>query len=525
MEKNSTLFNCSRELEAFPQTPAIQLRDYQLDIVKRARRSVYFGRRRLLIVLPTGGGKTIVAVKICAGAIEKGNTVLFLVHRRELAYQARERFEAFGLGHEVGLIMAGEKSNLGRPIQIATIQTYIRRIALDDPQFNVWFHRASVVVVDEAHHAIAPSYTSVLDLYMDKAVVLGLTATPCRSDGRGLGELYEEIVQGAGIVELTREGYLVPMVYYAPHRPELQKIKIVAGDYDKKQLGAVMDRPKLVGDIFENWARIAPERQTIVFATNVKHSRNIQEVFKRRSVAVEHLDAHTPKDERAATLGRLRRGETQVITNVGILTEGFDYPGASCIVIARPTKSWGLYLQMAGRGLRTYPGKTDCILIDHSGCIANHGFIDDPVAWTLNGKKQAWNKSDRSKADKIILTCEMCCAAFTGPRCPICGTEVRQYSKKIAAIQADLVKVKGLKRAPTVEEKRRFFGMLECHREQKGYAPGWTAHKYQEKFGAWPRGMEDAPQVEPDRGFRNWLTHLNIKYAYAKRRTSEARHA
>jgi DNA repair protein RadD len=502
----------------------IQLRDYQLAIIQKTRRAVSLGKRHLLVVLPTGGGKTMVAGQISAGAVQRGNTVLFLVHRRELAFQARERFEAFGLGQEVGLIMASEDPDLNRPIQIASIQTYIRRLQLDDPEWNVWFHRASVVVVDEAHHAIAPSYKAVLDLYNGKAVILGLTATPCRSDGRGLGEMYEEIVSGARIADLTRDGYLVPMVYYAPHTPDLQKIKTVAGDYCQKELGAVMDKPKLVGDIFENWARIAPDRQTIIFATNVKHSRHIQNEFEHRGVAIEHLDANTPNDERAATLDRLRRGETQVITNVGILTEGFDYPGASCIVIARPTKSRGLYLQMAGRGVRTYPGKADCILIDHSGCVAEHGFIEEPVEWTLDGKKQAWKKTVRMKAEKTILTCEMCCAAFTGPRCPICGTEVRQYGKKIAALQADLVRIgKGPKQAATMEEKRRFFGMLEYHRTQKGYAPGWSAHKYREKFGVWPREMNDVPRIQADSGFRNWITHLQIKYA--KRRTTEAIHA
>ena len=491
----------------------LRLRPYQLALVDNARRSVGAGNRRLLIVLPTGGGKTIVASEIVTGAVGKGNNVLFLVHRRELAFQARERFEAFGLGHQVGLIVAGEVSDLTQPIQIASIQTYIRRLQLDDPQFNVWYHRASVVVFDEAHCSIAPSFKSVLELYKDQAVILGLTATPCRNDGRGLGEIYQEIVSGAGIGDLTREGHLVPMVYYAPHTPDLKKIKTVAGDYCKKELGAVMDRPKLVGDIYDNWARITPERQTIIFATNVKHSKHIQQEFERRGVSIEHLDAHTPNDQRAETLARLKRGETQVVTNCQILTEGFDFPGAGCIVIARPTKSLGLYLQMAGRGVRPFSGKKDCILIDHSGCVANHGFVDEPVCWSLDGKKRAWKRPFKKKAQKTVLTCEMCWAAFNGPRCPICGTEVKDYGKKIAAIQADLIRVgKGSKRPATMAEKRRFYAMLEHHRSRKGYAPGWSAHKYREKFGVWPQGMRNVSPLQPDAGFRNWMTHLSIKW-------------
>lgn len=249
----------------------------------------------------------------------------------------------------------------------------------------------------------------------------------------------------------------------------------------------------------------------------MKHSRHIEREFARHGVAIEHLDARTPNDERAATLARLRSGETQVVTNCMILTEGFDYPGAGCIVIARPTKSRGLYLQMAGRGVRPHPGKENCILIDHSGCIANHGFIDEPVKWTLDGKKQAWSRLGKMRAEKCILTCEMCRAAFNGPRCPYCGTEVENYGRKIATLQADLVQVgKGAKRKPTMDEKRRFYGMLEHFRIQKGYQPGWTAYKYHAKFGVWPQGMRGVGSVEPDKGFHNWCTYQRIKYAKSK---------
>lgn len=495
----------------------MQLREYQTRMIENARAVLRSGKKRIIIHAATGSGKTIVAASIVSAALEKGKKVLFLVHFRELAYQARERFTEFGIGDEVGIIMAGEESDHGKPVQIASVQTYARRLKLADEFSNHWFHNADLVIYDEAHSSIAKTRKAILELYKKDAVILGLTATPCRADGRGLGEVYQDIVSCTGIGELTELKYLVPVVYYGcKEMPDLKNIPEVAGDYNKKILGERVDIPKLIGDIYDNWARIAIDRQTVIFATNVKHSKHIKELFERRGIKIEHVDAHTPEEERRDVLNRFKVGYVQVVTNVGVYSEGADFPWASCIVLARPSKSYARYVQMAGRGLRPNTGKSDCIIIDHAGLIHSQGFLDDPVNWTLSGKEKAWKKNVIRKKEKKPFDCEMCRMIFVGKRCPKCGWEVPDWGKKILTTNDELVEIKGDKIKATSEEKRQFYGMLEHYRREKGYASGWAAHKFREKFKVWPNNYKDQYPIMPNDKFFNWIKYQNIKWAKSK---------
>jgi len=406
------------------------------------------------------------------------------------------------------------------PIQIATIQTYSRRIQLDDAACRPFLVDAAVVLADEAHRSLSKQFQGVLNLYEGK-VIIGVTATPCLSSGVGMGQYYESLVAPTGIRDLIDAGHLVPPRYFAPSKPDLDGIRTVHGDYEKKALGERVNTTALIGDVFQNWARIAGGLQTIVFAVNVKHSKALCLEFQRNGVSAAHLDAYSSDEERNEVLTALFNKEIQVVFNVGLYTEGFDYPGAECIVLARPTKSKGLYLQMAGRGLRPFPGKSECIIIDHGGCIDRLGFVDDPVVWTLDGKQLAWGSTPRQKAEKTPITCEMCSSVFTGPRCPTCGYEVRDYGKRIRAIRAELQEIRtGKEREPSQREKERWYGMLEYHRRSRTKVPkpGWTAHKYREKFGVWPRGMDDVPLIEPDRSVLNWLQYTFIKWQKKKER-------
>jgi len=495
----------------------MKLRPYQEKIVEATRNEIRRGKRRVIIHAPTGSGKTIIAASIVKSAVEKGKKVLFLVHFRELAFQAIDRFADFGIGYDVGMIMSGEDHNLGKPVQIASVQTYSRRLNLDTLEYNPWFHNADLVIYDECHASIARTRVGILNIYKKDSVILGLTATPCRADGRGLGEVYQGIVSCSGVEELTELGHLVPVVYYGcKEMPDLKKIPIVAGDYNRKVLGQRVDKPKLIGDIYDNWARIAPDRQTVIFATNVKHSRHIQELFERRGISTEHIDAHTPQEERKDVIGRFRNGDVQVVTNVGVFSEGADFPWCDCVVLAKPSKSYARYVQMAGRGLRPYPGKENCIVIDHAGLIFNHGFLDDEVGWTLEGKEQAWKKQVVRKKEKKPLQCEECDAVFVGRVCPECGTAVKNYTKKIQTTEDELEQIGKNKVKVTMEDKRRFYGMLEYKRREKGYAPGWTAHKYKSKFGVWPKGLKNQGAIPPDKAFNNYMKHLAIKWAKSK---------
>ena len=236
------------------------LRPYQLETIEAARNSLRAGNKRIIIQANCGAGKTIMAADIISSAIEKGNKVLFLVHFRQLAYQAMERFTDFGMGDEVGYIMAGEESNLDRRIQVASVQSYGRRLNFAGLAHNKWFSDADIVIYDECHASIAKTRKAILDLYKDK-IIIGLTASPCRGDQRGLGEVYEDIVTCSNIKELTDLGFLVPVRYFgAKHTPDLENIPTVAGDYNQKVLGERVDKKQLVGDIFVNWLRIAGDR-------------------------------------------------------------------------------------------------------------------------------------------------------------------------------------------------------------------------------------------------------------------------
>jgi superfamily II DNA or RNA helicase len=362
-----------------------ELRDYQIKAVDNIEREIIGSARHVLFTLPTGGGKTEIAKKIAENAvIERGERVLILTHRREILNQTSRKLSFGNLDH--GLIQAGLNLDLEYPIQVASIQTFWHRCMLRN---KIPLPDADVVIVDEAHHVRASTWARILDAYKT-ARRLGLTATPCRGDGKGLGNFFDVLIEGPSVAELTPK-WLVPVIYYAPTEPDLRGVKTQAGDYVINQLSDRMNRKDLIGDIVSNWFKFADGRKTIVFAVDVRHSISIRDEFVKAGIKAEHVDGSTPKDERAEILDRLASGETQIVVNCMVLTEGFDCPPASCIVLARPTKQLGLFRQMAGRGLRPALSKSNLILIDHSGAVFRHGLLEDSIEWTLDSDKRAEN--------------------------------------------------------------------------------------------------------------------------------------
>jgi DNA repair protein RadD len=398
---------------------ALSLRPYQIDVIEACRQEIAHGRRRIILVCPTGGGKTVVAAKIVAGAAEKGKRGLFLVHRRELATQAaRKLWEA---GVDAGIVLPGFVPRPEQPIQVASIQSLTARAVRSA---TMPMPPADVVVVDEAHHALAPTYAALLE-HFPHAVILGLSATPARADGRGLGHCFEVLVECPPTAELTRLKFLVPATVYAPAPPDLEGIKVRAGDYAENELAARMDDGQLIGDIVTHWLRYGQGRPTVAFAVNVAHSVHIRDEFGRAGIAAAHLDAKTPTAERESILSQLANGSLDVVTNCGVLCEGWDSPSVACLILARPTKSLGLYRQMAGRVLRPAPGKSDAIILDHAGSTLVHGFVDDDVAWSLSEDRRAQNQRHAARGAyraPVLLDCPECGASrFGGEPCPACG--------------------------------------------------------------------------------------------------------
>jgi superfamily II DNA or RNA helicase len=396
-----------------------QLRDYQDQAINDLRRSFAAGHRRTVLFAPTGSGKTVIAAQIVKSAVDKGRQVMFLAHRRELVNQAADKLVNFGVDH--GVLMAGEFPYGATDVQVASIDTLRARCIKSD---KLPLPRADVLIVDECHRSLAPTYLKIFDLY-PKAMVLGLTATPIRSDGKGLGHVYEDMVHCPTISQLIRIGHLVQPRSFAPTIPDLTGVKIRGGDYDPKELDRAMRQRSIVGDVIEHWYRLASDRPTIVFASGVKHSINLRDEFVKMGAKAAHVDGETPLRDRKKIIADLQAGQIQVVCNYGVFTEGFDEPKLSACILARPTKNLGLYLQMAGRTLRPATNKEDSLIIDHSGNVYEHGFVTDDHNWVLEegkGLKDSNEERQRKLDDRKPITCVKCMTVYTGQRvCPHCG--------------------------------------------------------------------------------------------------------
>jgi superfamily II DNA or RNA helicase len=486
------------------------LRGYQADAVEKIEQAV-----RSLYVLPTGGGKTVVASSVIERAASRGERVLVLTHRREILRQTSKK-----LPIDHGLIQAGLNVDMEYPVQVASVQTLHARCMRTD---KLSLPAADLIIVDEAHHVAAQTWRAILDEY-PRARLVGLTATPCRSDGRGLGNFFSELIEGPQISELIAAKHLVPTIYYAPAEPNLKGVETRQGDYVINQLADRMNRDDLVGDVVSSWHKLAQRRKTLVFCVDVAHSVHIKDEFVKSGVRAEHLDGSTPKTERDAILGRLASGETEVACNCQVLTEGFDLPAIGCIVLARPTKQIGLFRQMAGRGLRPAPGKSNLILIDHSGAVFRHGLLEDPVQWTLDITKRAENHTQNER-DRLaicrLIECSQCGALRKGGEpCTHCGFLPKRRPDAVIFRDGDLALVDRQRRTAIAHsdpnERIRWHAMLSYYARERAYKPGWTAYKFREKFGHWPPRVSIQP-LEPSPEVLSWIRSRNIAFAKAKK--------
>jgi DNA repair protein RadD len=495
-----------------------ELRLYQSEALSSLRRSLASGRRRPLLVMPTGSGKTVVAAELIRSASAKGRTVLFLAPRRELIYQTSQKLTDVGVDH--GVIMAGEDMGGIQGVYVACIPTLHARAVRSN---RIDLPYADLVMVDEAHIGVGGMAQELIMQYADGgSFVVGLTATPARTDGRGLGEIYDDLVLGPSVKELTGMGHLVPARYFVGESADLSGIKTQAGDYNQGQLGERVDTPKLVGDIVSNWARLCPDRQTFVFAVNIAHSRHLMEEFQGIGVRCEHIDGHTELEERQGIMSRLRTGDIQVLVNCQVMTYGVDFPPVSSVVLACPTKSITKYLQMVGRGLRPYKDKTDCMVLDHAQACQRLGFADDEYPWSLDGKEKVQDRKESSKKEPKEITCPECGATFRAARvCPNCGHDMHvEFKRAVEVVDADLHEVGKGKRHHTMDEKSDFFASLLWIARDRGYSNGWAAHKYREKFGVWPNGVRVGPHP-PSLEVAAWVTSRQIAWVKAQKKAGQ----
>lgn len=470
------------------------LRPYQLRAIEESAAHMAAGVDRVLIVSPTGSGKTVVMAEIIRRMRAKGKRALFLAAARELILQTSQKLADVDVPH--GIIMAGHEPDYSHPVQVASIQT-LRRRALPP---------ADLVVIDEADLARARTYETILSEYPN-AFVLGATASPWRTDGKGLGELFKALVVAATPAQLMAEGHLCPYSGYVFEPLDVSGIATKAGDYDEKELGRratdTAAGQKLAGDVVAKYLQYGAGKRAVCFAVNVRHSEMLAERFIAAGIPAEHLDGTMSMRQRDAILERLRSGETHVVTNVGVLTRGVDVPALEVCILARATQSLSLYLQMVGRVLRPSPatGKTHALILDHAGCIMRgdeivHGLPDQDRDYSLDCDLRARQaREKREAAAPAIRQCLECYAVHPADldACPMCGAPVVRVRQTEIAEAADvrevsLDEVRKMRPAGPGAGRVQLAYLERVLRDarERGWKPTAVGMKFKAKFGVWP---------------------------------------
>lgn len=476
------------------------LRPYQVDAIEQMRLRIQAGKRRLLLVAPTGSGKTVIAAEIIRRMRALGKSALFVAGARELIHQTSSKLNDIDVGH--GVIMPGYPAKQS-DVMVASIQTLNRR-----GQKPV----ADLVIIDEADLARAAMYEALLEHYSG-AVILGLTATPWRGDGKGLGAgikigeavvpMFEDGFVVATPKQLMAEGHLVPVDLersFAFEPPDMSGVKITGGDYDEKQV-AEWSRSstgkKLSGNVVTEYVNRGDGERAVCFGTNVETSKQLCQLFLDAGVKAEHVDGTTPRDERAGIFSRIRSGVTRVLCNVGVVTRGVDIPPLTIAILARPTKSLSLYLQMVGRCMRPSPGKTGMRIFDHAGLIEKegHGLPDDERDYSLGADVV---RSKKKAGDLVVLRkrCPSCMRMPPpGPVCAFCGVPFPvAASQKLAfdetAEARSLAESAGERVKDHGPGARKVQVAMLAHlleqAESKAWKPKAVEVKFKLRWGFWP---------------------------------------
>jgi DNA repair protein RadD len=448
---------------------SLTLRDYQSRAIHDLRLAYRLGARAPLLVAATGCGKTVIFSAITAGAVERGRRVLILVHRRELIRQASAKLTHAGVTH--GIIAAGFEPS-DQAVQVASVQTLARRLKL-----QTW--QPDLIVVDEAHHAVAGTWSQILD-HWPHALRLGVTATPVRRDGRGLGSMFDRLVLGPSVQDLTAQGFLTSAKIYLPASPvQLGKLRVRSGDYAPEEAAAALDKPTITGDVIEHFQRLGRGCSAIAFCCTTAHAEHVARQFCDSGITSQVLLGTTAVEQREQALHDLATGALQVLVSVDVISEGTDVPSVGAAILLRPTQSEGLYLQQVGRVLRPAPGKTHALILDHVGNVHRHGFPDDHREWSLDdARRRTRNGGPPAPA---VRTCEVCFAAFKPqPICPVCGAECTPDPRRaLKQVDGELQELKRVNAQLRQEERRkqgraRTIGQLLAIAHQRGYSPEWA---------------------------------------------------
>lgn len=466
------------------------LRPYQLLARLDVERKWRSGVRRNLLVMPTGGGKTHSAYDLVNRHMGRGGRVLWLAHLDILLEQSASTAEKYG--HTCSVIKAQDKRlDYSNPLQVGSMQTFGRRLKKLQRELD-----PTLIVIDEAHRAVCNTYDLILKAWPG-ADVLGLSATPWRTDGKGLGASFDAIVSTTSPDKLIDGGFLVDMECREPSAPpSLKGVRKRGGEYVTSQLEERL-KPGL-GDVARGIRDAVEEGRGPVasFAASIAHSEAIRDALTAYGVRAEHVDASTDSDERGAILGedgRIANGETQVVCSVGVLDEGVDCPTLGTVVLAAPTAASGRYLQRVGRGLRPSPGKDKCLVLDFGGNWRRHWWPTEDIRrfYSLDGSPERMrDEADEKPAE--MWQCKKCFAIMPGARpqpgvgaCPVCGhveparvVQVEDKGTQLGTVQRG--------EATTYADKMDAWDRLCARCVESSYKWQWAAMQYKSRFGFFP---------------------------------------
>lgn len=446
-------------------------RPWQSRAIEEIRQRYREHARRVVLVAPTGAGKSYVFAAVTAGAAAKGKRVVIAAHRVEICDQISAALDGMGVAH--GRI-AADRAQTREPIQVAMVQTLARRFTrVAEPD---------LFVIDECHHVVGRTYETIVGAWPN-ARVLGVTATPQRLDGRGLGEIFETMVIGPTVHELTEGGYLAPYQYLAPATTlDLRGVKTVAGDYARGELADALDRPSITGDAVAHFRKYLAPRSAIAFCVTVAHAGHVAAEFRAAGFAALSVDGSMAPHIRRERIAMIGDGRLDVLTSCAIISEGLDVPSVGGAILLRPTKSLALHLQQIGRCLRPKPDGSAAVILDHVGNVFAHGMPDADREWTLDGRK-------RGEAPPKTRRCDTCFRVFGAtPGCERGDCPFRAAhgaADELATPEVrdgELAVVDAIAVAREQERRRREVAMaetveeLEKIRKARGYRPGWSYH-------------------------------------------------
>jgi len=457
----------------------IQLRPYQSKSVSDIRESYKSGNRKVLFVLPTGGGKTETFIYMALESISKGKRVYFLVHKKNLVNQISERCKRYNLRH--GFIAGNRPKQYYLPAQVCSVQSLKNRLK-EVPM-------PDLLIIDEAHHANAGTWKDILDFYGEKVFVLGVTATPWRGDGQGLGDVFSDLVLGPLPAELVQMGNLVMPEYYN-FKPLADFTKIKKdrnGEYKADELFKEMDKPAITGNAVDEYKRLAPGEPAIYSCVNIKHSENVAAAFNAAGFKAVAVHGNLEDAEIKAAFDDLANGSIHVITFCDLISEGTDIPAVSVVGMLRRTMSLSLYLQIVGRGLRPMAGKSRCLILDHVGNQKMHGHPLQTREWTLEGVQK--KKRDTETLEAEYTDCIECLRTYikTLDKCPYCGNKpeikIQQIEEVAGVAVKDNTTLDELLKAKKSEQgKSRTLSDLWELKNKRGHKDNWVYYIFESRI-------------------------------------------